>query len=817
MMPEREPAPAIRLDRDQVEAPRAIRQRRAIRQGRRCPGAAPSPVAGHAASASPASLRPARSPAARAGADLDHDRSAGAPDRARPRPARAADTHVPPEEPPAGGDERPRDGGLRLVAQLTVRGRGHRAIVACATRPPLTRSRTGLGSGRRRSRHVRHIPTRSDRITARRRLSALLFRPDGTEPWWCSSWRDRALRAALALQERFSAELPRGVGIGLDAGEAIPVHGGHRGSALNLAARPVRPGGPGRDTRIRRGHPPRGEGRRDRVHGSPSVPPQGHGRPRPGGPRRGGGARAEEADPVRTGHDGRSASRCGGRRRGAGRDRRGRRPHREPWRRREPDPRAIASSVDEPHGRHPAPPDTGPLAGVDLPVLAFIDPATGKITDTKPIHEPTDIAGFVDGRYWVYALDPKAIHQVDPATHETIRRIAIPLTQEGFVTVDGGTIWVADRAAPRVIALDVRTGVQVHDYPVGIGPEDDQPASSVAVGAGSLWVALPGNGPQAGEIIRVDPKTGTIQRRIGGLDSPDVLAFGDGALWVTGSGAIVRIDPATNEVTFITKLAEAFLLFIAFAGATAWTASDELGKVWKVDRAGRATEYEIGIGARGLALLGGTMWVAVQDQGKLVGIDTTSGARREIVTGHQTVSVAAGHGQLLVTVDRTPEETIAAIDGDVLTISAPYGPFYAPGPTGQRLDSSSARPHTSRARACCATRTPRRRTAGPWCPRSPRRCRRSVRMGARIPSPSVTASPFRRRRASRSRRRRTARRSSAPCPRPWRAVTPDSSSRTSSARSLTKGAGRTTSRGSSRIATASRSRLSRRRRTSCGA
>lgn len=52
-----------------------------------------------------------------------------------------------------------------------------------------------------------------------------------------------ALRAALALQERFSLDmraessLPLRVGIGLDAGEPIPVQGGFRGAALNLAAR----------------------------------------------------------------------------------------------------------------------------------------------------------------------------------------------------------------------------------------------------------------------------------------------------------------------------------------------------------------------------------------------------------------------------------------------------------------------------------------------------------------------------------------------------------------------------------------------------
>jgi class 3 adenylate cyclase len=52
-----------------------------------------------------------------------------------------------------------------------------------------------------------------------------------------------ALRAAADLQGRFATEtrrnpgLPLRVGIGLDAGEAVPVEGGYRGAALNLAAR----------------------------------------------------------------------------------------------------------------------------------------------------------------------------------------------------------------------------------------------------------------------------------------------------------------------------------------------------------------------------------------------------------------------------------------------------------------------------------------------------------------------------------------------------------------------------------------------------
>src|SRR4051812_48358279 len=46
-----------------------------------------------------------------------------------------------------------------------------------------------------------------------------------------------ALQAAVELQTRVQERLPRGIGIGLDAGEAIPVGRGYRGAALNTAAR----------------------------------------------------------------------------------------------------------------------------------------------------------------------------------------------------------------------------------------------------------------------------------------------------------------------------------------------------------------------------------------------------------------------------------------------------------------------------------------------------------------------------------------------------------------------------------------------------
>src|SRR5436853_2643781 len=61
----------------------------------------------------------------------------------------------------------------------------------------------------------------------------------------------QAIRAAVDLQQRFVDEtlddpsLPLLVGIGLDAGEAVPVEGGYRGGALNMAARLCGQAGPG--------------------------------------------------------------------------------------------------------------------------------------------------------------------------------------------------------------------------------------------------------------------------------------------------------------------------------------------------------------------------------------------------------------------------------------------------------------------------------------------------------------------------------------------------------------------------------------------
>jgi len=472
----------------------------------------------------------------------------------------------------------------------------------------------------------------------------------------------RALRAALEIQARVAEELPQGVGIGLDAGEAIPVEGGYRGSALNLAARLCAQAGPGEtlaseavvhlaarvdgigyaDARIYRL-----KGIEEPVRAVHVVP-----------------ASAASNKPIRYRTERRADRRmlavgaalalvvvvAGG---------------------------LVWLNVARP-GASPTPdPALGLLAGEEPPLLAFVDPAAVTLTATTEARRPTDEATFADGSFWIADLDPPALLQVDPVTHEIVSTIGAPLPNGMQSTFDGGMLWVADGSGPRVVGVDVRTGVVTREFEFGADPEDTRGAAGVTSGAGSLWVSLPGFGDRDGDIVRLDPSSGQVQARIADLDFPQSLQFGDEAVWNVGGGALRRIDPATNRVTFTTELVppDVSLPFLAIGGGSAWTANDEVGKVWSVDPSGRKTEYDVGFGARGLTPLGATMWVAVQDAGKLVGIDMTTGTKREIVVGHYVRGIASDDHQLMISVDSTPEERIAALDGTVLTIAAPFGPF----------------------------------------------------------------------------------------------------------------------------------------------
>ncbi|MGH2683330.1 MAG: hypothetical protein ACRDIX_08875 [Actinomycetota bacterium] len=132
---------------------------------------------------------------------------------------------------------------------------------------------------------------------------------------------------------------------------------------------------------------------------------------------------------------------------------------------------------------------------------------------------------------------------------------------------------------PRVAAT-----IPVGEFPAGI-----------AVGEGSIWVAVPGPGCR-GHVARIDPATNEIIARIPVNGWPSNLAVGFGSAWVEGLlcteddgdvPAVTRIDPRTNSASPAVPLGSSSGDVAAGEGAVWVTVSGERGsgEVVRIDPA----------------------------------------------------------------------------------------------------------------------------------------------------------------------------------------------------------------------------------------
>ena len=482
----------------------------------------------------------------------------------------------------------------------------------------------------------------------------------------------KALRAAVDLQARFLADaLPRGVGIGLDAGEAVPVGDGYRGTALNLAARLCAEAGSGEtlasEAVIHLAAKMDGiafvdaravklKGYRESVRVVVVMPSD-----RAKGHRIASGDGARGPERTRYAVLGGAAlgivavivTALGGGMLGGG------------------------GSADSSPSSAPSA-SSDPLADAGLPLLAFYDPTTGDLRGTTPMASPRNIAFFSDGSFWILGENPRAFNRIDPVERRVVQSIPIPVVEASGFNMDDDSIWVTDLAGPHVIRIDKRTGV-VADFSFGTDALDQSVASDVAVGGGSVWLAR----PDIPEIIRLDAVTGEVQARLQ-VDAWGVT-FGDGGLWYWREGWIGHIDEATNEETFspIHLSSDTWLGNIHIAGGDAWTALSSTGLVWRVDRSGRQTSYSLRPGVGEMASTERTMWVTNANTGALTGIDLVTGQQdQEIDTGHATLAVAASGDELMIAVGPTVDEAIADLEGSVLTASTDGIPWWdlAPDP-----------------------------------------------------------------------------------------------------------------------------------------
>ena len=457
-----------------------------------------------------------------------------------------------------------------------------------------------------------------------------------------------ALAAAVAFQRRLRQPtegvraLPLGVGIGLDAGEAVPTEGGYRGRALNVAARlcsMARPGEvlatetvvalAGRDERFRfaRRRAARVKGIDARVRFVEVIPDP----PLP---------------PVREPTRDSAAQRI--------------------------TPRVVLACLatllllgaavaavlvfGAEDGLGPVPANS----------LAVIDPVTNKVSWHVPVGEGPTVVSVAAGRAWLLNRG-QTISLVDVEARAHLKTFGVPAILVGLAAAPDG-LWVGDRAKPAVLKLAADTaGVreEISAPPLKVRsafrlPEGEPllDAGSMLLSQGTLWF-LSGHAT----LSRIEPRTGQVEARIRYMGIPGAgpafVAADSEALWVyTCCMALTRIDPESNEVVSSIEL-----------NAPGGPIAAGLGSVWVLDALNNqvlqlapgsangstppSIVRTIAVGGKpvGVAVAARALWVALSE-GTVVKADPISGAVTERITVGGTLGgIYADNQSVWVAVD----------------------------------------------------------------------------------------------------------------------------------------------------------------------
>lgn len=402
-----------------------------------------------------------------------------------------------------------------------------------------------------------------------------------------------ALRAAVDLQRRCAEEqradplLPLGIGVGIDAGEAVPVAGGYRGGALNLAARLCSAAGRG-EVLVSDGV----------VHLA---------------------GRTEEMTYVDRGFQSFKGF----------------------------DERVHVLQVDfdldlPDEEKPPATPRWTPIrlasmavAGVALVTILVVVAATATDGSHYRSGLGTNVVGMLDtsghilgdvpvggspggiaagaGSVWATVSDRGAVVRIDPRAHLVIDTVPLHARAPTGIAVGGGDVWVADSGSGHVFWINPRDTGAVQKISVGQGP------GPIAVGAGAAWVV---NTTDA-TLQRIDASSYKASPPIAVGGSPSAVAVGGGWVWVTesASSSVVKIDPKTMQIVSRSHVGNDPVA-VAYGGGKVWVANADDGTVTRLDPSTqREQPILVGREPSGVSYADGTVWVTTR--AGVVRIDTS--------------------------------------------------------------------------------------------------------------------------------------------------------------------------------------------------
>ena len=459
----------------------------------------------------------------------------------------------------------------------------------------------------------------------------------------------QALRGAVELQRRFRERVdgepafPLGIGVGLAAGEAVPIEGGYRGGALNLAARLCSIAGPGQILASETVTSLAGAVDVLRLVERRAVRVKGIERP----------VRALEVIPELALPPVPKPARPRRRRRGlllmaAG---------------------AVVLAAAATAAVLALTRDSDGTVTAVGNAIAAIDGE--KVTYTQVGKTPSTIA-VGEGAVWVLNADDRTISKIDPQTKE------VETFGTGGVTTDlavgEGAVWVGNGAqtsgtgdiahttSVSRVDPDTTSVTQTQVLPSRRATPDVRLAgefrtlgvSQLAVGAGAVWAINPDL-----SVSRINPDTGKRDEIIP-IEVGGGIAAGREGVWAIAAGSdleaaptVLRIDPRTNKISQRIELATDDLTGLAVGGGAVWATDAEGGLLWRIEPGPDPTTrtIEVGLGATAVTYGDGTVWVTNFVRDEIVRVNArTNEVTDTIRLAGTPPSVATGAGAAWVSI-----------------------------------------------------------------------------------------------------------------------------------------------------------------------
>jgi len=250
--------------------------------------------------------------------------------------------------------------------------------------------------------------------------------------------------------------------------------------------------------------------------------------------------------------------------------------------------------------------DDGIWVKLDHGPALRLDPVTGAILTTAPVAGEL-CQGLGAGLGYIWSCSDTDIVRIDPASGQVEATFPVAKArQQGNIAVADDLVWVLTGDGSTLLGLDAVSGETTTTVPLGVRGND------LAAGDAGLWVVS----SLDGQALRVDPDTGTVDRRVEDLDQPFAIAVSD-QVWVSG-GSTVRIDPDSGEVLLTSPLGSGDLGGIALGEDLVWVRNAERLLVGLDPTDGAPVvgyDWPDGTAPGDVLAAAGAVWVSYNDKG----------------------------------------------------------------------------------------------------------------------------------------------------------------------------------------------------------